>query len=358
MLNKKHLIKILLIFTLICLTIGVLQTASAAKYTLVDEGSAKYKDSNTTKLTWKVYSSDKQLKINTKKVNGNNTISTKKVVIKKSKYNKLKISTASSYKGNITKKSFSVKSKLSHDSYYSKVYKPKMVKNLVKNKLFEKATEPFNNGPHGEITWKAYISYGKKVFISDKTHNLHGYANRTTLIERYGINKLKITTKTIDNYYQNLPDAMPSKNTKITYVKTKLSPKEYYLKTYKGKLFKQIPKEYEIEIAYSVLKNSTTNFYWVALKERNTNLVWNKVSIYRGFSFTTYNSFINNFYDKITIETVNNNNLKITYQINKTKEIKYVNTNLLPVDYYLKVYREEMMEICDKSIIGKITLNT
>lgn len=365
MVKKKHFIGLLLFVSFIFIIISV-QTVNADKSILIDEGLANYKNSNITKLNWEVYSSDKQLKIYSKQLKRNSLGYNKKILIKKVKNNKLKISILYSYKGNVINKNYTFKSKLNHTSYYYKIYKPKMVKNLIKTETFEKGKEPYYNGPHGEIKWKAHIYHGKKVIINDRSNNLYGHINKTTLIEKHGKNRLKITTKVgvaafskilySDGYLNSLnisdyKNRNPFKNKNVTYVKTKLSPKDYYIKTHKWKLFQHIPKKYIVERAYGLLKNSNTKLYWNAWKERDNDFIWNRIVIYRGFSFKSYNEDNNDIYDKITIEISNINELKITHQINKTKEIKHVNTKLAPLDYYLKVYREKMIEILDKPII-------
>ncbi|MCL2157563.1 MAG: hypothetical protein FWH54_06030 [Methanobrevibacter sp.] len=352
MFKKKFVVILLLIVFMICVACNVLQTVSATKYHVVEENTAPVKDSNLTNLHWKVYSSDKQLKISKEYIKGNSTVLIKKISIKKFN-SKLKINNEYFYKNVTTEKNSSVKSKLSLKSFYLKVYKPKMLKKLIIRKIFDDGWDHLSNVPHGHIDWKTYIYYDKKVLVGEKTGSSFDEINKTTLIKGYGKNKLKITTKTSvksDIYVKGSKQNQNSSLiTKISYVKTKLNPSQYYLKVYKPRMLKYVPKNYTFETAYGVLKDSKIKLYWNVVSHMNKEFVKDKITIHRGFSLD------NLTHDKITIEIYSKNKLKMIYKLNKTTELEYINTKLLPLDYYYQIYKPEMSKIFDKSTIRQIT---
>jgi hypothetical protein len=291
------------------------------------------------------------------------TVFSQKTYIKKTKNNKLKVTKVSFYKGKSTKQILYVKSKLSKDSYYFKIHKSQMVKGLVKKKLFENDSET-NKYEAYQLNWKAYNYHGKNVFISETNLYLAYKKSQhaTTLIERYGKNKLKITTKIIENHsafaYCWRPEHtfVNNKKNEVRYIKTKLSPKEYYSKVYKTKMFEAFENN-TIDWFSGVLKNSDTRLYWQTNSHINNKLIKDKVSIYRSFLFQISPSR-EQLYDKTTIEIFNKNILKITHTTNSTTEIKYVETNLLPADYYFKTYKAKMMEIINESTLGSVVMTS
>ncbi|MGL6298724.1 MAG: hypothetical protein ACRC1M_06095 [Methanobacteriaceae archaeon] len=352
--GKKYVLVLLLFAVIGCVMLG---SASAAKYSLVDEGSAIYKDSNNIKLDWKVYSSDKKLNIYNKIIKGNSTSSTKIISIEKINKNKLKITSNYTSKNIKNIKNSYIGSKLSPKYYYFKIYRNKMINNLVKTKFYEEGRENLVIFDHGYIEWKCYLYYGKKFFVFEKTVSpIHGTSNKSVLIERYGKDRLKISAKVVgvgDWVLTGDRDNFGNKffqNKTITYVKTKLSPKYYYLNVYKPKMLENIPASEWIDFAYGLLNGYNTRIYWEVTSQHNSKFVWNKVSISRGYSLGKSD------YDKTIIEISSKNKLKITHIVNKKTEIKYVKTNLLPIDYYSNIYVIEMNKIINASTIRHISI--
>ncbi|MCL2156847.1 MAG: hypothetical protein FWH54_02365, partial [Methanobrevibacter sp.] len=168
-------------------------------------------------------------------------------------------------------------------------------------------------------------------------------------IERYGKNKLKISLKIKDENHHIIPFDVYSRkfsnNKSVSYVKTNLNPKDYYFKFIRPKILKNVMREHSIESFYGLLKDSKRELYWYASIHVNDELISYKLTVSRRFSYH------NGTYDKTIIEIFSKNKLKITYKVNKTTEVTYLNTKLLPRDYYDKVYRPEMIEMFDKSTI-------
>ena len=345
---KRKVFSLLFTGLLFCIAFNFVQTVDATKYNVIDEGFGPVKDYNDTKFYWKVYYSNNQLIISNKYVKGNSTVSTKKISIKKLK-NKLIFNSNNFNQGVKSEKNSSIMSNLSLKSYYFKMYQSKMLKNIVTKKIIDSGWGDHSNGMLWELEWKAHMYNGKKVLVSEKTGSLYGEGNGTILIERHGKNQLKITKKDSILIWMDYPK-YPTKNSSITFIKTSLSPKEYYFKIYKAKLFKSLSKNQLLEISYGLLKDSKTKFYWNSIIHLNKKFIRDKLTINRGFS---YNSLT---YDKITIKIFSKNQLIITYQVNKTTELNYINSKLLPLDYYYKVYRPEMIEIFNKSTIEGIPM--
>jgi len=350
--KNKKILGIFMILIVICIVIQVIDPISAANTKkTIDKGIAPLKNSNLTKMHWEVHDySNKKVKIYKHYTKNNSKTKYKYTKIKiKKDTNGLTITKV--YSGNIPNSKKVIKTKLSPKNYYLKTYKNVLLKNVKLKKKLDNGGEPVVNLPHGHISWKTNIYYNKKIAISENINNLHGKANKKTMIEKYGKNKLKITIKTLYTSYvvstTDKDNNNPSKSKTVTYVKTKLNPKNYYFNVHKPKMLKHVSKNQEIETAYGLLKESKTKFHWTAKSHMNKNFIKNKVSIIRGFSSN------NLTYDKIIITKTKSNELKITHEINGTKKISYVNTKLSPVDYY-NVYREKMIEIVNKSTITQI----
>jgi len=341
MTSKQYIFSLLCIFLVFCLAFSFVQAVSATKYSVIDNGFSPVKDSNDTILHWKVYSSNKKTIIYNNIVKGNSTFSNKKISIKKID-NKLIINTKNFNKGDKTEKNSSINTKLSLNSYYFKVYQPKMLENIVTKKIIDSGGEPLSNVAHGDIHWKSYILHGKKILVLKNFHSLVQDINTTTLIEKFGKNKLKIFTQ-IDSSISNGEN---SKEKSTVYVETSLNPNEYYFQVFKPKMLKYVLRDQILERAFGLLKESETKLFWNTHIYLNKNFIKDKLTINRGFSHT------NLTYDKITIEIFSKNKLKITYEVNKTLEITYINTKLSPLDYYYNIYRSEMIEIFNKSTIG------
>jgi len=209
-------------------------------------------------------------------------------------------------------------------------------------KNFDSGREPLSNVAHADISWKSYLFHGKKILVWENFHSSVQDINTTTLIEIFGKNKLKIFTK-IDSSSFNGEN---SKDKSTIYVKTSLNPNEYYFKVFKPKMLKHVLRDQIFERAFGLLKESKTKLYWNTHVYLNKKFIRDKLTINRGFSHW------NLTYDKITIEKYSKNQLKITYKANKTSESNYINTKLLPWDYYYNIYRSEMIEIFNKSTIG------
>ena len=357
--KNKKVLAIFIALIMVCIVVQVIDPISAAntKKTTVDKGIAPLKNSNIIKMHWEVYDySNKKLKIYTYYTKNNTKIKYRysKITIKKQAKNKLTINRIY-ISGNTPNSTKIIKTKLAPRNYYLKTYKNKLLKNAKLKKKLDSGSEPLSNIPHSYITWKSSVYYNKKVSIFENFPHFDDESNKTTIIEKYGKNKLKITTKTIRKSSLKGSNVMyalegPYKSKTVTYIKTKLSPKDYYFKIYKPKMLKHISKNHEFEMEGGLLKNSKTNLYWVVTSHINKNFVRDKISIVRSFKLH------GSTYDKTIISKYNNNKLKITYEINGTKEISYVNTKLSPEDYYYNVYREKLLEIINKSTIYRIKI--
>jgi hypothetical protein len=351
MIKNMKIFSFLIALIMFCIVIQVVEPISAANSNnkLVDKGVAPLKNSNIININWKVYDFYNK-KVEIYKYYTKNNTKTKyqynKIIIKPHSKKKLSISTIHFSKKTASKQIKFVKTKFTPKYYYLKVYKSKMLKNVELKKVIDSGKEDITNLPHGVIKWKTNIYYNKKVAISENINYLGGKNSKTILFERYSKNKLKMTVKSVNrDTSASSSSNNPSKNKAVKYVKTDLNPKNYYFNVYKAKMLKNVPKIYKFEEGFGLLKNSETRFFWAATSQINKNFVRTKLLINRGFSFG------NLTYDKILIELVDTNKLKIIYEINNIKEIKLINTTLYPLDYYFKIYRPNMFKIFNQSTI-------
>lgn len=97
-------------------------------------------------------------------------------------------------------------------------------------KVIDKKSNEVNKFDKESMNWKVYISKdGKKITAYNTYTKLIG-GNAKTTIEKVGKNKLKVTK----TYLTATPG-----NKQVKYVKTKLTPKNYFLKVYKPKVIKE-----------------------------------------------------------------------------------------------------------------------
>jgi len=363
--HKNKILVILIALTVIFVMAQALGSVSAATGEIVDKGVAPHKNDKSVKVNWTatVYK-DKKLEIN-KYFSKNNAIyKTEKTTFKRISNTKLKVFTAVKQNKTTTKTNKYVKIKKSKSikSYYFNIYQPKIHKNIVTSKSFDSGGGYLSNLAHGSIKWNAKIYYNnKKVFIKENVSAILGYV-KNTVIERISKGKLKITTKSTGHekvWDSKAKEYVFSNGTKTTYVKSKLSPKNYYLKVYKPKMTKYLSDResgcIEVihidpdtliyrQIAKGNLVNSSGRMEWTI------NMYYGeKVEIVRNY---TDNSFINS---TTAIEWFNKTTLKISIIYsngNSSPQINYVNYSLSPYEYFSNVYKPEMLKL----IVGNATI--
>lgn len=350
---KKKFIVVLSTLSLFILFLAISNVGSvdAVKYEVIDEGIASYKNNSNFKIYWKVNSSTKQSIIYSKNFKENEVISNKKTVIKKVNKNKLKLIAKYIYKNNTVYKNKIIKSKLSPKDYYLNKYKVKMLKNVKTKKIIDNGHEKVTNFPHGYVKWNSYLYYNKKILVFENIDYLYGNNNKITLIEKIEKNKLKITTQnklSKHGLFDKNQDQI--KNMTINYLKSNLTPKDYYFKIHKPLLFKYIPKNNIIETCSGLLlENPKTELFWVVKYHMNNEFIKNKVSIYTGFSLENLS------YEKTIIEKIKDNQLKITYVSNKVKEITYITTKLSPINYYYNQHKQNIVKLFNETSLKTIT---
>jgi len=225
------LVAIFIVFATVC----VLDTVSAASSKTIDKniqqkgvifdiGSAPLKNNENVILKFKAVSFKNQELIVYQRFSGLIGGDTK-TIIQKSKKNKLKITTTylTGTPGN--KEVIYVSSKYLPKKYYLKVFRPKMTEKLVSELVFDQDKKYLTSDSY--IEWKAssFIDLSVKcVAWTCSTSNFIVGDYREITIERQNKNKLKITYA--------IPSAGPGGIT-ISFVDTKYTPKQYYLKVLK-----------------------------------------------------------------------------------------------------------------------------
>lgn len=359
--NKNKILAFLILLMIIFTMAQLLGSVSAANGKVIDKGIAPYKDYKDIKLNWntKIYENNK-LKVYKSFSKNNSVYKIKKTTFKRINKSNLKVSIIEMNNGNIikTNKYVKIKKFRSLKSYYSKIYQPKILKNIVKSKSFDSGQGYLSNRAHGRINWNARIYYNGKILIKEDIGGINSYTMKT-IIERYSKGKLKITNYIYDEVYDNEKNKFIKQTIKnITHVKSKLSPKNYYLKVYKPKMIKYLsdhefgciemiyisPKMlmYE-EIGYGDLNNFSGRIQYSI-----HNFYDGKVVISRNY---TDNSFLNS---TTTIQQFNETVLKIlvAYVTGNNSDLYYVNYSSDPYTYFLNIYKPEMLTL----IKGNVTI--
>ena len=257
---KNKIIKttVFLIFTIVIMSVFISAT-SAAVYeptTKYDSGTKIIKVNNEKfKITWEteqvVARDKKHIYINYKSLKNKKKKGYLDIDLEKTSKKKMAISQYSS--SMVLNSDKTIKTKTNTNNYYLKKIRPKIFK-LAKNSILNKATLKFNKVTYVnrtvtdsatnetviktyKINWKVYY-YAKTSSIeilkrytelnkSNKNIPDIIFNNVDVRIDKFAKNKLKIT---------NSPHrfVICGSNIYYKYVKTKLSPKQYYLMVYKN----------------------------------------------------------------------------------------------------------------------------
>jgi hypothetical protein len=182
-----------------------------------------------------------------------------------------------------------------------------------------------------DISWNVKQLSTKKVVVSEKRIDSKNLKNTTTTvtIKYYQKNKLKITKSVNTVFGLDKNSIINPNNDKI--VKSKLNPKDYYLKVYKVSLLKKIPSKVTFDTLSAPLKNNLK----ANLKINTVNAKSGTISHYKRYNGVTKNDL------KVVIQQNAKNRLKITTTDLKTKKssFKIVKSTLTPKAYYLKIYK-------------------
>ena len=356
--NNKILI-VLIVLSMIFIMGQLLGPVSAAAGNTIDKGTAPHKNLKSVKVTWtaKVYKNNK-LEVNKYFSKNNVAYKVEKTTFKRISKSKLKASTVVKQKKTTTKTSkyVNIKKSMTIKSYYFNVHQPKMHKIIVTSKSFDSGGGSLSNMENGEITWNANIYYNnKKVFIKENVSATNGSYVKNAVIEMSSKGKLKVTTN--HAYNTSVYDSKTKKYLKnireTTYVKSKLSPKDYYLGVYKPKMTKYLSYHFVggcvlfpmmdfliyKESGYANLSNSSGIMEWSISQISSGN-----IKIIRNY---TDNSFVNS---TTTIEQFDTSSLKVSVLYSNgdnTPQISYVNYSLSLYNYLLNVYKPEMLKLIE-----------
>lgn len=359
--NNNKILAISVFLILVFAMAQLIGSASAATEKVVDKGIAPYKNNKYVKLNWtaKIYKNNK-LEVYRSFSKNNKVYKIKKTIFKRINKGKLKVSILERYNSTTTRTNRYIKIKKSQSlkSYYFNIYQVKILKNIAKSKVFDSGSGYLSNIAHGSINWKARVYYNGKVSIKEDISGINSYATKK-IVERSSKGKLRVTKYTYDDIYDYKTDRFVKRSTKsVTYVKSNLSPKNYYLKVYRSKMLKYLsdhssgciemvhisPKSLVYtEVAYGNLNNSSGKMEWTI-----NGYYSGKVVIIRNY---TDSSFLNS---TTTIEQFNKTALKISvvYNNGNSSELRYVNYSSDPYQYFLNIYRPEMLKL----IKGNVTI--
>ena len=366
--KNKVLIILMLLFTIfiIAQVLGPVSAAGGKK--TIDKGIAPHKNYKSIKLNWTatIYNNN-TLKVHRYFSKNGAIYKVNKVTFKRINKSKLKVFIEEKSNKKITKTSkyMKIKNNMGLESYYIKNYKGKILKNISTSKVIDSGSSYVSNIAHGRLTWSTRLYYNNKISIKEDISAINNYGRKID-IERNGKGKLKITTQFSygsQRYDSKTKKYVPDPNKKVKSVKSKLSPKNYYLKVYKPRMTKvfidheagcmdihddsyYISPEtiLEKEVAYGNLRNSSGKLEWTIDK-----YYIGKVIIYRNY---TDNSFLNS---TTIIEQFNKSVLKISvvyHDGNNSSQISYVNYSSNPFTYLSKVYYPEMLKL----IVGNVTI--
>ena len=348
--EKNKLIVVLIAIFIIFAAISFLNTASAISPVANNTNNIKSIDKNSVmmnmekSLSWeaKIHSPKKVVVKNIKTDAQWEVKTTTK--IETYKKNKLKLTTLTSRKSllmhwynrddmeeiNKTSNVKYVKSKLNPKNYYSKVYLPKITKTIASKVTFDRGSAQLVTNNSTTLKFNADSYKNGKVVVYKKYTGQESSESSIITIEKYKTNKLKVTTVLSSN---------KGVNKQVTYLSTKRFPKEYYLKVLKPKIVKELAPSIYFDRGEKS-NNDKKNPLWT---------VWS-ASLYFDSSVHYSSSIIN--IDEIglpgggyfiTIEKVNNNKLKITYEGNgvPVESSEIVKTKYSPQQYFLKVFKKE-----------------
>lgn len=232
-----------------------------------------------------------------------------------------------------------VKSKLSPKSYYLKVFKPKMIKNIPKKTTFDIGSAPLKKDKDTILKFNAISYKNGKVVIYQKYYGPMIGGNTVTTIEKYKTNKLKITV----SYLTGTPG-----NKKVSYVSSKYLPKDYYLKVLRPKITKNLVSEMIFDEGDGYYNNEYMWTKWSATSLIDSSVRFSAISYgYKAGQGQILSPDVmipipGGAY-VLTIEKYGNNKLKITYHNGGAlaKHITFVKTNYTPKQYYLKVFKTQ-----------------
>ncbi len=329
MYGKNKFITVCFFILVLFSVFTLVSSVSAASSKTIDTGSSMT-DSNTD-ISWNAkMDSNKNIVVNEKTVNTKRNVNTtKKVEIEYYKKNRLKlfVSGSKSYvkpgEGLIGDMSVSkpkiVKSKYSPYNYYFKVYKPKILNKIPKKTTFDSWNAPIQSNLKTSLKIKGIIYQSGSIIFYKNYKGNSSKSDLKILIQKSSNSRLKITQTTISKINK----------TKIFTVKSKLTPKNYYLKNYRAKLSKYVVKSKLID------KRSTKDRSW------NTYYYYfdNKIRV-------IFNDINPGDCGEETIQKYSSSKFIITSEIGSIfwgTFYRFPNSNLNLNRYYFDVYRKSLL---------------
>ena len=253
-----------------------------------------------------------------------------------------------------------IKSKYKHGivdskkSKSNKIFNNKIGKFIIDNKSLTLIKKSSSKKSHTLMHWKAHGSSKSVTIYKYYSKGEHKTNVEKIRIEKIAKNKLKISSRGV-----------------VKYVKTKNSPRYYYLKIYKPKMLKNTIKKgiFGNGSGYIPYESYSVKSSWKAKINREKIVIYEYCNGF-GFSKNNNSSIETDRFKRTVLIEKCGNGLKFTttikyiksskYALNKNfKDTYYIKNSLNPLEYYLKVYKPTITKnsrYTPKSVIRQMNI--